>query len=74
MVVKIAKKLKVTCAQVLLVWALQQDVAVIPKSTNSDRIKENITLDFRLSEDDMRALCDLRAHNTKYAWDPSNVA
>lgn len=70
----IAKKLNVTPAQVLLVWALQQDVAVIPKSTKTERIKENITVDFKIPEEDMMALNALGEHNIKYAWDPSYVA
>ncbi|XP_026316701.1 uncharacterized protein LOC113227679 isoform X2 [Hyposmocoma kahamanoa] len=70
---KIAKKLDVSCAQVLLVWALQQDVAVIPKSTNPERIKENITLNFRIPDEDMKLLNALGEQNTKYAWDPKVV-
>ncbi|XP_049884903.1 uncharacterized oxidoreductase YtbE-like [Pectinophora gossypiella] len=70
---KIAKKLNVTCAQVCLVWALQKDVAVIPKSSNAARIKENISLKFRIPEEDMKALDALGEKNIKYAWDPSIV-
>jgi diketogulonate reductase-like aldo/keto reductase len=33
-----------TPAQVLLKWALQLGIAVIPKSTNEERIKENLDL------------------------------
>lgn len=70
---KIAKKHNATCAQVLLVWALQQDVAIIPKSTDPIRIKENISLNFKLTEEEIKALDALGERNTKYAWDPNAV-
>lgn len=71
---KIADKHKATCAQVLLVWGLQQDVAIIPKSTDPNRIKENITLNFKLTDDEMKALDALGEKKIKYAWDPHAVA
>ncbi|XP_059055167.1 uncharacterized oxidoreductase YtbE-like [Achroia grisella] len=70
----IAKKFDVTCAQVLLKWALQQGVAVIPKSTDPQRIKENISLNFTIPNGDIIALNALGERNIKYAWDPSVVA
>jgi diketogulonate reductase-like aldo/keto reductase len=46
-----------TPAQVLLRWAVQRGVPVIPKSGNRDRIAENAQIfDFTLSEQDMAAL------------------
>lgn len=39
---KIAKKHRKTPAQVLLRFIVQKDVSVIPKSTNPQRIVENI--------------------------------
>ncbi|CAH0402014.1 unnamed protein product [Chilo suppressalis] len=71
---KIAMKHEATCAQVLLVWAVQQDVAIIPKSTNLGRIKENITFNFKLTCEEIKALDALGEHNIKYAWDPNTVA
>lgn len=44
-------------AQVVLRWALQKDVIVIPKSTNPSRIAENLAiLDFTLGDEDMSRL------------------
>ncbi|MGV2966317.1 aldo/keto reductase [Paenibacillus sp. FSL L8-0435] len=41
-------------AQVILRWHLQCGIMVIPKSTNPQRIKENIEIfDFELNEEDM---------------------
>ena len=43
--------------QILLRWAVQQNCIVIPKSTNEQRIKDNINLfDFNLSDSEMEEL------------------
>ena len=39
---RVAKKINKSPGQVLVKWALQRGTSVIPKSTNPDRIKENI--------------------------------
>lgn len=60
--------------QVLLRWAVQQGVPVLPKSSNPDRIKENAKLfDFTLPDTDMDGLSALDCGH-KYCWDPSDVA
>lgn len=71
---EIAKKYDATSAQVLLIWALQKGIAVIPKSTNPYHIKKNKQLHFRLFEKDVMILDELRAKNQKYAWDPTGIA
>jgi diketogulonate reductase-like aldo/keto reductase len=46
-----------TPAQVLLRWALQKGTVVLPKSTNRERIRENLDVfDFELDEPDVSAL------------------
>lgn len=56
-VVAIASSHERTPAQVLLRWALQRGIAVIPKSVNADRLAENARLfDFELTADDMAVL------------------
>lgn len=46
-----------TPAQVLLRWAVQRGIPVIPKSTNRERIEENAQIfDFTLSDADVQAL------------------
>lgn len=56
-VVKIAEKHSKTPAQVLLKFLVQKGVAVIPKSTNPDRLKKNIEIfDFQLTDEDMSEL------------------
>ncbi|CAH1363923.1 unnamed protein product [Tenebrio molitor] len=56
-VTELSKKYGKTPGQILLRHLVQQDIIVIPKSSNPDRIKSNIDLfDFELSEEDMCAL------------------
>ena len=46
----------------LLRWALQQGVAVIPKSVSEGRMEENAAVmspDFTLTEEDMTALTNM---------------
>jgi diketogulonate reductase-like aldo/keto reductase len=53
----IAKSYDKTPAQVMLRWHLQQGRSVIPKSTNPQRIAENIDVfDFELSPDELAAI------------------
>ena len=53
----IAAKHGKSVAQVVLRWHLQHGVAVIPKSSNANRIQENITLDdFTLTPYDMKQI------------------
>jgi diketogulonate reductase-like aldo/keto reductase len=56
-IARIAKQVGRTPAQVLLRWAVQRDVIVIPKSLREERIRENAQIfDFELSVMDMGAL------------------
>ncbi|EOY07055.1 NAD(P)-linked oxidoreductase superfamily protein [Theobroma cacao] len=57
---RIANKLTKTTGQVLVKWALQRGTSVIPKSSNPDRIKENIKVfGWQLPEEDFQALCNI---------------
>ena len=53
-------------AQILLKWGLQKGFNVIPRSSNPEHIKENITLDFDISDEDINILdalnCDYYTH------------
>lgn len=54
-VVEIAKNHNKTPAQVLLRWATQRGVTVIPKSSNPARLAENLdSTDFDLAEDEIK--------------------
>jgi len=53
----IADRIDRTPAQVIIRWHLQHDVVVIPKSSQTDRIRSNADVaGFELSEDDMAAI------------------
>jgi len=62
-----------TPAQILIRWALQHDLVVIPKSSHPGRILENADVfDFSIAEEDMKAL-DSFHKNLRVSWDPTNV-
>lgn len=67
---RIAKSRDRTPAQVVLRWALEHGVAVIPKSVRPERIRANAAIfDFSLSPAEMRALDALdEGHRT--SWNP----
>jgi len=53
----IAEAVKKTPAQVTLRWAVQRGTAVIPKTSNADRLKENSALfDWTLSDEQMASI------------------
>ena len=69
----IAEKYQKTIPQVLLRWGLQQKCSVLPKSVNSNHIRENFNINnFSISNDDMDFIKGVGKHQ-KYAWDPINV-
>jgi diketogulonate reductase-like aldo/keto reductase len=56
-VTAVAKKHGVSNTQVLLRWALDQDIAVIPGATSKEHIQENLNLpDFHLDHDDFELI------------------
>jgi len=57
---KIAKEKNKTTAQVLLRWATQRGLAVIPKTNNPDRLKQNADCtSFDLSDSELEAISSL---------------
>ena len=60
-------------AQIMIRWALQHDLVVIPKSSNKDRIRGNAAVfDFELSGEDMSYLDGLN-ENHHVTWDPTDA-
>lgn len=60
-------------AQVLLRWALQHGVGIIPKSVRSQHIQDNISItEFELSAYNMESL-NLINSDTRFCWDPTGV-
>lgn len=73
MLVSIAASHDKTPAQVLIRWALQHDLVVIPKSANEQRIYENADVfDFQLTGTDVSAL-DALDEGYRTSWDPTDV-
>ncbi|MHA1268475.1 MAG: aldo/keto reductase [Candidatus Helarchaeota archaeon] len=69
---EIASRYSKSPAQILLRWALQKEVIVIPKSSNKTRIKENANIfDFTISKEDMELL-DSFNENLRISWYPSD--
>lgn len=53
-IVELAEKYNKTPAQIILRWNIEKDIVTIPKSSNKDRQKENISIfDFELSKEDI---------------------
>lgn len=60
-------------AQILIRWALQHGLAVIPKSANRRRIFEDADIfDFEITAEDMQLL-DRFNENLRTCWDPTNA-
>ena len=72
-----ARKHGVSEAQVLLRWGVQQGYAVLPKSTNPERIVQNADLfSFSLDDQDMASIAQMD-RGTAVAWaigDPTTFA
>ena len=57
--------------QILIKWSLQKENIVIPKSTNNERIKENIDVfDFTIEQKHMEILDGLEEEFIT-CWDPT---
>jgi diketogulonate reductase-like aldo/keto reductase len=73
LILEVAQRNRRTQAQVVLRWGIQHGLAVIPKSTRLERIRENAQLfDFQLSAGDMAQLDGLH-EDRRTSWDPTHV-
>lgn len=64
---KIAAKYGKTTAQVMLRWHIQRGIAVIPKSTHIERMRENSDVfGFTLSDEDMQAIAVLDKEQSSF--------
>lgn len=72
-----AQKYAVSEAQVLLRWGIQKGYAVLPKSANVERIRQNIDLfSFEIDDEDMAAIAEMD-RGEGVAWssgDPTKVS
>jgi methylglyoxal/glyoxal reductase len=63
-----------TPAQILIRWALEHDIVVMPKSSTRKRITENSDVfDFTISPADMKTLDSIN-EGYRVAWDPSAIS
>lgn len=75
-ILNMAKKYGKTPAQIALRWSVQNGVVTIPKSTNFQRLNENIQVlgeDFDLTPQDMSILDNLPNDNSKKVIDLSGM-
>lgn len=71
-IIEIAQQYNKSAAQVILRWHLQNDVLVIPKSSNPQRIIENAAIfDFELTKEDMNKI-DTLNRNERIGQNPDN--
>jgi diketogulonate reductase-like aldo/keto reductase len=71
--VAIAKRHAKTPAQIMLRWAIQHGTVPIPKSSNTQRIKENFMLfDFELAKEEIHTI-DMLSGGNRVTWDPTNL-
>ncbi|MGL4948749.1 MAG: aldo/keto reductase [Anaeroplasmataceae bacterium] len=59
LLIKIAEKYNKSVAQICIRYCLEKGTLPLPKSVNKDRIKQNIDLDFVISDEDMKYLDSL---------------
>ena len=62
-VASLARLKGVSPAQLILKWALQRGISVVPKSTKLERLEQNLALEgFTLSDEEMDAMAGLDKH------------
>ncbi len=66
-IVTMAKKYRVTPAQICIRYCLQKNTAPLPKSTHAARIEENAAVDFDIDHDDMETLDSIQGDPRR--WD-----
>ncbi|MFQ6011978.1 MAG: aldo/keto reductase [Nitrososphaerales archaeon] len=70
MLIEIGQKNHKTSAQILIRWALQKNMIVLPKSFELTRIEENSKVyDFEIDDHDMNVL-DSMNQNLRNSWNP----
>ena len=68
-----AKRYGKTAAQILIRWAIEHRLVVIPKSVHRHRIEENAAVfDFRIEPEDVAQL-DSLDEGFRTCWDPTNA-
>lgn len=72
--IQIASKHNKSTAQIILRFQTQQNIMVIPKSTNPRNIADNLNIfDFKLSDDEIKIIQDLDQGHSEINWPASMV-
>ena len=74
---EIGKKYNKSVAQVILRWLIQRNVVALSKTTDIEKMKENINIfDFELSNEDMEEIAKLDTQTSSFFshYDPNMVA
>ena len=67
--INIAKKHHKSPTQIALSFLIKNEIAIIPKTHNEERLKENFNiLDFSLDEEDLNQFKLLDKNKTLFAW------
>jgi len=70
---EIATKYGKSVPQILLKWALQHNLAIIPKTSHVENLKANFDLfNFEISPTDMASI-DAINEDKKFCWNPNNI-
>lgn len=73
-IVEVAGHYDKSPAQIMIRWAIEHDMVVIPKSKSPERIAQNLSVfDFKIAKKDMVLLDNLN-EDLRTCWDPTNVA
>ena len=66
---RIGVKYNKTAAQVVFRWHLQRGIKIIPKTTKTDRLLENISIfDFNLNDEEMEEIYSLNKNLRKFTY------
>lgn len=71
-VMQIAQRLDKSTSQVLLRWAHQNGVGVIPKASSRKHLDENINLNFTIPDSELEILNSFNM-TERFDWNPNNV-
>lgn len=72
-ITEVASRYNKSNAQIMIRWAIEHGMVVIPKSKNPERIAQNLDVfDFGINTKDMNLLDNLN-ENLRTCWDPTNI-
>jgi len=73
-IVELADKYNVSIPKFLLLWSLSQGISVLPRSINSNHVRDNFSgKNMVISEEDIKSATRSPEELRKYCWDPTTV-